>query len=306
MTGRQKEDYLESLKPAAKALRSAYQSDKDRRETVDYSSPEIQAVYLLRYYVVNASMTLQVLRELPLNAMAKGGDEFLAATFLGPGPAPELFGFLRFVKDQLPSVKMAVATLIDRANHAWTPCRQVTTELLIPIIWDRLLFDSQVINYDLTAAGSADQHLATAIRDALASSRFVMHQNLICEIPKCLHERVIDRLVRVIKLMRPGSTFLGIERRGYPEAVEILRTVYRKVVIEQGLADCLLYPEPYTDWIVDCREDLDIMPSILTEHLCIRKDTVADYISPEEDGLILSRRIRYVRLALRRSRQTVP
>ena len=91
-------NYLQSLKPAAKRLWQAYQS---QAVAIDYSEPKIQEVYLLRYFVPYSRLLSAVLKKMESQGnviSSKGG--LLSACFFGCGPGPELAGLIRHLKQR--------------------------------------------------------------------------------------------------------------------------------------------------------------------------------------------------------------
>jgi hypothetical protein len=146
--------YLKALKPAARALWRAYRPGYGNTVTASYDQPTTQAVYMLRYFPQYATIVDFVLEELFKKSVLPFNDELIHVSHFGCGPAPELWGIMRFIKRRFPRAQMLVAHLFDVASKQWAPCRAITLDYLIPSMWDKGLFEARAVAYDFTQRGS--------------------------------------------------------------------------------------------------------------------------------------------------------
>lgn len=131
-TAKTTKEYLVGLKPAARTLWDAYQVQHVK---VSYDNPEIQAVYMLRYFPQHAETLRRVLTQLPQRVRAELEQRNLRAVHFACGPAPELCGVAQFLNDSFPPRQAMSAYLHDIASSSWGYARHVTLEYLIPSVW---------------------------------------------------------------------------------------------------------------------------------------------------------------------------
>jgi hypothetical protein len=290
--------YLNELKPAARALRQAYRPGYGKPVSASYHDPSIQAVYMLRYYPQYAAIVDVVLDELFEKAALSFNDELLSVSLFGCGPAPELWGLMRFIKRRFLKTEMIVAHLFDAASQQWAPCRAITLEHLLPSIWDKNLFETCAMPLDFTQP-SLTTRLASG-KDQLRvieEASLITFQNCLNELPPASHMTVWKNLVAVLQRMKSGGVLLIIDRQGYPDVVGLLNIV-ATAAMKERLAQVVVPVNDEREY--DCEGILNRMPSVLTENLFVRRPAVAGNILPEEDGLVCTRTVKSHILALRR------
>jgi hypothetical protein len=289
--------YLASLKPAAKALWDAYRPARNNHIAVNYDNPATQAVYMLRYYPQYSLIVPCVLARLKAVEMPLFHEERISVSFLGSGPAPELLGLFCFLQQYYPSVKKVVAHLLDAAHDGWEWARAITTDVLLPAIWDKDLFEIRSDRFDLSDPASADVFQPSAPHPHFVKeSTLVVMQNCLNEIPLHRRQAVRCNIISLLKSMDTGKILIAIERTGYPETIALLQDVAEQA--EKEVLGAVLLPAHERLWL-DCTRVLDQMPEIITASLLVRKQGYGS-IGPNDDKLVCSKRVQYRRLAIRR------
>jgi hypothetical protein len=291
--------YLNDLKPAARTLRRAYRPGYGNTVSASYENPSIQAVYMLRYFPQYAAIIYVVLEELFEKSALSFIDEVVYLSLFGCGPAPELLGIMQFVKRRFPKSQRVVGHLFDVASEQWATCRGITLEHLIPSIWDKALFEACAVPLDFTQPSLAPDLIgAPGAESVIAKASLITFQNCLNELHPASLTAVSENIIALLQRMKSGGVLLVLDRQGYPNVVNLLREV-ATVAMKERLAEVVI---PVHEQQYDCEGILNNMPSILTENLLVRRPTfiAPGCILPEEDGLICSRWVKCVRLALRR------
>lgn len=285
--------FLRGLKPTVRFLWEAYQSSV---VNISYTKPTIQAAYMLRYFPQYAEVTRVVLNELSMQGVLPFQEERLYVNLFGCGPAPELCGIMRFLKNHFPRSEMLIAHLFDVASERWRYTRQITLDYLAPTLWDKQLFESQSNYFDLSRPGSAASFTTANDRpNRIGEASLVMFQNCLNEFSQSVHDVVTQNILDLLRMIKCGKIMLVIDRAGYQCIVDLLSRI-SSLAEKRRLGKVLIFDQ---DRVLDCNPILERMPRILTENLFVRKIS-GNEIAPDEDGLICTRRVRYHCLALQR------
>lgn len=143
------EQDLFSLQEPAKSLWQSYRSNSVQ---VDYSSTEVQAAYLIRYYPHYVQMTLEILRLAPESFVF---GEKIKGCFFRAGPCPEIAGLAQFIVENCPETTSLIVNVFDIAFDTWTPSRRLVKNFVLPSIWSGNI-SGQVNHLDLCGAGAFD------------------------------------------------------------------------------------------------------------------------------------------------------
>ncbi len=164
------ETYLASLQEPAKYLWQSYRSN---RVEVDYSSPEVQAAYLIRYYAPHVKMTFDLLQLCPELLSL---PEKINVSLFGSGPCPEVPGLALFLNQFCPQTKSLTVHVYDNAADKWTPSRNLTKNFVADRIWKGEISET-VSKLDLCFPG-----VLQPIAESISISHLVILQNCLSEI----------------------------------------------------------------------------------------------------------------------------
>lgn len=283
-------NYLQSLKPAAKRLWQAYRS---QAIAIDYSEPKIQEAYLLRYFVPYSCLLSAVLKKLDSQGNAissKGG--LLSACFFGCGPGPELAGLIRHLKQKSDRPAMLIARMFDVASVSWEHGRKIIENSIFENEWDAALIESEAVTADI----SAEALLANSknVRSSVEEADLIVFQNCLNELNTERKLVTATNLRAVISAAKSNATIVLIERDGYTEAKNMLLNLFQWANQATGLTTV---GELTSTTKLGCRGILDQIPSVVTEHLFVRRRGHSP-IQPNEKGLLLAADIKFIWLVI--------
>lgn len=217
----QKRNLLKKLQePAAKLL---YKYRKEPDFPLDYSNPDYQTVYLLRYFF-QYSLIVPSILHYHLKDFCHFEDELLTASFFGCGPGSEIYGFMHYLNKTYPDIVRISAAMLDRTSTAWEQYLCSRTRVNFTgwrysrqIIFDHFL--SNVQNPRLYAIADFKSDLDGDIRDLLrpASTKWVGKSDLICfqfclnEVPESKDQQLMNSLKHIVNIMKRGALLLIIE-----------------------------------------------------------------------------------------------
>ena len=111
------EAWLTGLRVTSGQLRDKYQRPKP---VVDYSDPDVQFSYLLRYFVPYTQLVPYSLKLIEVDFPAIRRAEIGNVVLLGGGPAPELIGYLQWLQADARRANSAIeCTVVDRLEDSW-------------------------------------------------------------------------------------------------------------------------------------------------------------------------------------------
>lgn len=164
------ETYLASLREPAKHL---WQSYRSQRVEVDYSSPQVQAAYLIRYYTPHVNMTFKLLGLCPELLSL---PEKINVSLFGAGPCPEIAGLAQFLNQFCPQTQSITVNVYDHAADKWTPSRNLTQNFVVNRLWKGEIADT-VSKLDLCFPG-----VLQPMAEFISNSHLLIFQNCLSEI----------------------------------------------------------------------------------------------------------------------------
>ncbi|MBI3743294.1 MAG: hypothetical protein HY261_03290 [Chloroflexi bacterium] len=274
--------YLNGLKPSAQQLWDAYQNQAVK---VSYADSNIRAAYLLRYFPPYTQLIQQVLLGVDRNALKTLNQTSIKACFFGAGPAPELYGFLRFLKRSHPRAKSVDAHLYDVSRDDWQFALEINRRTLIPQFWNSLR--TLTVKFDIAKPRAIQ--LGGQVRGTLQLSDIVVFQNCLNEVPPSSRGVLRANLRQLVGAMKMGAILVVIERKGYAAVDTVLADIRGDV---EASSTAVLLGKPNEARYFNCVSTYSTMPKILTDNLFLRKSSRTPP-PPEESGLILGRDIKY-------------
>jgi len=260
---------LKGLRGSSVQLWDSYRTQS---VVVDYSAREIQAGYLLRYFV---PYTLAI-NKLLIDSNFLFAGESVSSCFVGAGPAPEAIGFLSFLATHNKSVTKANINLIDRTADQWDFSRGITceasvTDIVAPEI--SLLWKSFAL--DLTK-----KHSVAGKLDIL------VFQNCLNEI---LHSGFnLESLKTWSDSVKPGGAIAFIDRTGYSLVSDFLVSAVT-FLKENGYAEIAAH----TAASIDIKPCSRAIPKTVLENL-LHYPPVSWPCGSEPYGLRLASEVKYV------------
>ncbi|WP_199248048.1 hypothetical protein [[Phormidium] sp. ETS-05] len=163
------ETYLASLQEPTKYLWESYRCD---RVEVDYSSPEVQAAYLIRYYTPHVKMAFKLLSLCPELLSL---PEKINVGLFGGGPCPEMAGLALFLNQFCPQTQSLAVNVYDSAADKWTPSRNLTKNFVFNRLWKGDISDT-VSKLDLCFPG-----VLRPVAESISQSHLLILQNCLSE-----------------------------------------------------------------------------------------------------------------------------
>lgn len=271
-TSAQQEAYLQYLQPLAKQLWSSY---REVHVQVDYSNIDVQAIYMLRYYPAYSELLPYIFS---LNNLHIDGPHIQAA-FFGVGPAPELYGLVKYLL-QFHNIQSISTHLYDIATNEWAFSRNITIQNLIPDIIQQRLFTSKSYVFDIRQPQSTNS-ISTEL---VVGCDFFVFQNCLNELGENNHNNAIDNIVSLLRRASQGSVLAIIDRVGYDSALSLIESIER-IVLNEGLGIVL----KQKDMNYDAEEVRDQMPVVVKNNLFFG---VSSHYAGHA-GLILAKSIKY-------------
>lgn len=275
--------YLQSLKPFARQLRKSYDPSLAASVQADYRSTKTQSAYMLRYFPQYSQVIRIILNRLDAQFSLPFKQEELSACFFGAGPAPEVYGFLRFLSTSFSNVQKVTVYTFDIISDEWSYSRKITEGYLIPSTWrDRTL---AVVNneFDLTQINSLNK-----FSNIIRSSTLNVFQNCLNEISRNFHSNVVDNFKSLVKLMSSGSILMVIDLSSYAGALQLISQI-ENMIRSENLASVLVSTSN-GHGRYDAVSLRNLLPEAITKNL-----------PTGEDGLIPRRYINYHSLIIRKS-----
>jgi tetratricopeptide (TPR) repeat protein len=188
------ESYLQTLQLHVKSLRQDYKPSGKSVVKVDYSHQSVQAAYLIAYYPQYVEMTLAILKS--ISSELKFGNE-VQACFFGAGPCPEVAALVQFLAEHSPNTTKLNAKIYDIASDTWTISREVTTNHILPKLWNGTV-ELHGNKFDLCA-----KNCFQAIEDSIENSHVFIFQNCLNELSEM--PNVKDNMDLLLKKIPHGS-----------------------------------------------------------------------------------------------------
>lgn len=264
------ERYLTSLQEPAKDLWRSYRSNQVK---VNYSNPEIQAAYLIRYYPHYVQMTLEILRLFP--ELFTFGRQ-IKACFFGAGPCPEIAGLAQFLTEHCQETESLIVHIYDIAAEAWKPSREITKNFVVPQLWQGQI-SGTVNNLDLCLA---NVFKAEPIAKIISNCDIFIFQNCLNEI---WNTSATQENINFLLDCAPLNSFIIInDLSSYEQNRQFIEDI-AAIVTQRKDYQIIGQSKEIT-----IRSSLDI-PLVITQNLLTR-----------EDGLIPRKQINFLFLAIRK------
>lgn len=274
--------YLHSLKPTARNLRSSFNPSIAPNVSVNYRPKDIQAAYMLRYFPLYTQVIRSILNKLRIARIALPfNQENVSACFFGAGPAPEAYGFIQFLNSNFKNVQKVTAYSFDIISDEWAYWRNATENYLIPGIWKNRKFEMLGSKFDLSQTDSVNELIKE-----IAASRLIVFQNCLNEISQGSYPNVVANFTSLIRAMSSGSILLVIDLSSYPPVTGLISQIESLV---DGNSASILISLSEGQSRYDGLAVRDALPLIVKQHLLT-----------DEDGLIARRYVNYHCLAIRK------
>ncbi|MGQ0442233.1 MAG: hypothetical protein ACT4OH_02135 [Methylophilaceae bacterium] len=284
-------NYLRSLRPSARALWQAYQS---QAVAVNYAEPAMQEAYLLRYFVPYSHLLPTVLQHLETKGIGVSATEdLLTACFFGCGPGPEIVGLIRHLKRKAERPEMLIARMFDIASASWQHSRAIVKNSILVDEWDGGLIEIDPAAADISALALSPQN--DGARRKVQEADLVVFQNCLNELSTTALAAVANNLRALLNTAKKNATLVLIERDGYAATDEMLLDLYKWAATQAGTFSAVGELSAASE--LNCRDMLDQIPEIVTMNLFVRKRDMSQ-ISSEESGLILAASVKYKWLAI--------
>lgn len=282
-TDEERAQYLQSLKPTAKSLRSGFNPFAGPNVNVDYRSKVVQSAYMLRYFPQYSLVIRLILNKLKSGQILLPFDqEEISACFFGAGPSPEVYGFIQFLNGAFRHVCKVTAYTFDIISDDWAYARDITENYLIPAVWQQREFELINNNFDLSQANSIRK-----LTGIINSSSLVIFQNCLNEINQKSYPNVIGNLNSLVRAMRAGSILMIIDLSSYQAASNLVSQIESSVQAQNSVTTLIGLTESASRYdAVALRNEL---PLIIKQNLLTG-----------EDGLIPRRNINYHCLVIRK------
>lgn len=196
-----------------------------RFDSYDYSDPLFQSAYLLEYF----PLYIDIIDDLLVHALwweknhypqsQPGADEMairerLDVALYGGGPEPELFGLLKFLKRDYPSVNAVRLHYLDKND--WERFRTFSHNYLIQYYWGKDFESGENIRMDL-----CDLFRDPRAMDVVRHSDVHIMQHCATDLMHSFNS--VDRyrlfLREMYDQMKPGALFIGIDVPVYSHAL---------------------------------------------------------------------------------------
>lgn len=209
------EHYLWSLRSYVESLRRGY---RNSLISVDYSSFNVQAAYLLAYYPLYVEMTHKILEELFQNAHPFFAQKReLQACFLGGGPAPEAAALSIYLKRSVFQARSVVAHTFDIAANTWSRSREVSKQLVSELASE---IQFSLHGYPLNLC---QRNAFPPLRDIIQTSDLFIVQNCLNEFANT-RQVFVENIEFLVQEMPAGSILIMADLK-YDSAENLMRRV---------------------------------------------------------------------------------
>jgi len=220
---RKSQSYVESL-------RIAY---KNSPSNVDFSDENLRAAYLLAYYPLHMGILYEILGTLPEDKLNNLFDyQKNRACFVGAGPAPEVIGWISFLKDYYPDSECAMAYIFDKYVDRWHKGLEITRYHLAPNYWDNKLIMCP-FTFDLL---EPSKYWNARLERAVRISNFFVMQNCINDLLGS-EDELLFGILELFRLSKPGSIFI-ISDLIIPAVRQFLLKIVSKIE-EDEIGQCI-------------------------------------------------------------------
>jgi hypothetical protein len=169
-----REDRIEWLATFHNVLIDQYK----KGESISYDDDEFQDAYMFGYFPFYIGMCYHILRGMEFERPAEIFHDDLRICLYGCGPAPELLGFVAYLRDFQPHVRRINVTFFDQ--NLWGEWRDYCVTQLLPIFWDGKI-QYELLKIDLLKFPEAADKGTT---EAISSATIHNFQNVLSDLYK--------------------------------------------------------------------------------------------------------------------------
>jgi molecular chaperone DnaK (HSP70) len=190
--------YLQSLKPTVKLLRRSY---LNKPVHVPYHEEDVQAAYLITYLPHYYNLIYSIL--IAEGEAIFGEKETINIGYIGGGPGSEVYGTIKYILNNRPSIKNVNIVVFDINADTWKYSHKIVQDFLIKDIEgsERIKFTWTAKQFDLTNPSD------------IQSNQSIFRKLHLLVVQNCLNEiaaNQFDQLkanVNSIFTSLPGSSF---------------------------------------------------------------------------------------------------
>jgi molecular chaperone DnaK (HSP70) len=196
---------LKQLQPSVKELRNAY---RNYPVHVSYNKIDIQASYLITYFPHYYQLIYKILLEDFPSIF--DGKKRVKLIYFGGGPGPEIYGTIKYIKNNRPDVKIVDVILFDINAKQWEYSHKILEKYLLQAILKSGLRVNLMFNhFDLTQAFDTKIN-----NDHIANCDLIVFQNCLNEIPILSTGQLKKNFQQIYNLMPDGCSILLADLTG--------------------------------------------------------------------------------------------
>jgi len=197
-------EYLQSLKPVVKQLRSTYR--KPLPVYVNYALQNIQSAYLITYLPHYYQLIYKILVEQELQRMKTITD--FSAVFIGGGPGSEAYGTVKYILEYCPNIKNISIKILDINANTWNYSHSALNGYLLPELNRYKDISVKWNSHDFNLVDVNDIELNTCFFE---NADIVVIQNCINEIAQRDYDTLEKNILGIFKLLPDYSSLLMID-----------------------------------------------------------------------------------------------
>ncbi len=179
------------------------------QEQIEYNSADCQTAYMIYYFPNYIETMYHTLIKVETNAINGSFKENMKICIMGGGPAPELYGFLAYLKENFPGIKKIESHFFDKNN--WENWRQFCFDNFIEEYWG----SGKIVYYKHHICDLCKLHETYEIESLpiIKEADLLIIQNCGLDIYTSLHDIGKYRQVfnNLIQAMKPGSIIVIID-----------------------------------------------------------------------------------------------
>ena len=197
-------DYLQSLKPDVRKLRSSYR--KPPPVYVDYAKQNIQSAYLITYLPHYYQLIYKILLEQDLSTMKSKTD--FSVTFIGGGPGSEAYGTIKYILDYCTNIKHINVDILDINAATWSYSHSALTGFVLP---ELNRFDDISLKWNRHQFDLVDSNAVNSSKSIFKNADLVVIQNCINEIAKNEYQVLENNILNIFNFIPNSSSLLMVD-----------------------------------------------------------------------------------------------
>lgn len=225
-------EYSLSLKLAAIQLWNSYQRGAGIAAAANYADPDVQAAYMLRYFLPYSMIVSEILRR---HCITLASRRTVNAAIFGGGPAPEALSIARTIISAAPRPQALNITVYDH-NPQWRPVLERITPRLLrelaPGLTCSIAFEQISIFDDFS-------HNANLMRK-IESFDLIVFQNCLNEVDETNLDAATSNIRNIFSQINPDAILLLANAENYSDFVALCQQVRVFVLndYDVDLCDC--------------------------------------------------------------------